>query len=98
MIQQNCRSADLAVRYGGEEFVLALFGVAHEAAADVAHRLRASVEAEPWGTVAEGLHVSVSIGVAAAVEAPDGQSLLTLADRRLYAAKFGGRNQVVTVG
>ena len=98
LIQQNCRSADLAVRYGGEEFVLALFGVAHEAAADVAHRLRASVEAEPWGVVAEGLRVSVSIGLAAAVEAPDGQSLLTLADRRLYAAKFGGRNQVVTAG
>ncbi|MDP3821254.1 MAG: diguanylate cyclase [Burkholderiales bacterium] len=98
LIQQNCRSADLAVRYGGEEFVLALFGVAHEAATDVAHRLRASVEAEPWCGVADGLKVSVSIGVAAAVEAPDGQSLLTLADRRLYAAKLSGRNQVVTAG
>ena len=98
LIQQNCRSADAAVRYGGEEFVLALFGVAHEAATDVAHRLRASVEGEPWGTIAEGLTVSVSIGVAAAVEAADGPALLTLADRRLYAAKFGGRNQVVTAG
>jgi diguanylate cyclase (GGDEF)-like protein len=98
LIQQNCRSADLAVRYGGEEFVLALFGVAHEAATDVAHRLRASVEAEAWGVVAEGLKVSVSIGVAAAVEAVDGAALLTLADRRLYSAKLGGRNQVVTVG
>ncbi len=98
LIQQNCRSADLAVRYGGEEFVLALFGVAHDAASDVAHRLRASVEAEPWGLVAQGLKVSVSIGVAAAVEALDGAALLTLADRRLYAAKLGGRNQVVTAG
>jgi diguanylate cyclase (GGDEF)-like protein len=98
LIQQNCRSADLAVRYGGEEFVLALFGVPHAAATEVAHRLRASVEAEAWGTIAAGLQVSVSIGVAAAVEAVDGPSLLTLADRRLYAAKFGGRNQVVTAG
>jgi diguanylate cyclase len=98
LIQQNCRSADLAVRYGGEEFVLALFGVAHEAATDVAHRLRASVEAEPWGTVAEGLRVSVSIGVAAAFEAVDSAGLLTLADRRLYSAKLSGRNQVVTAG
>ena len=98
LIQQNCRSADLAVRYGGEEFVLALFGVAHDAATDVAHRLRASVEAEAWGVVAEGLKVSVSIGVAAAFEAVDGAALLTLADRRLYSAKLSGRNQVVTAG
>ena len=98
LIQQNCRGADMAVRYGGEEFVLALFGVAHDAASDVAHRLRESVEAEPWGSIAEGLQVSVSIGVAAAVEAVDGAALPTLADRRLYAAKFGGRNQVVTAG
>ena len=98
VIQASCRSRDLAVRYGGEEFVLALASVDCGDAIAIAHRLRASLQAQPWGEVAPELCVSVSIGVAEATETFDAAALLTLADRRLYAAKYGGRNQVVVAG
>lgn len=96
-----CRETDLAVRYGGEEFLFALGGVEAEAAAQVAERLRHAVAAEDWAAVARGLRVTVSIGLASARELPgplQAQALFTLADRRLYAAKLAGRNQVVVSG
>ncbi|MGI9026356.1 MAG: diguanylate cyclase [Burkholderiaceae bacterium] len=67
-------------------------------AVEVAERLRASVQAFAWTTVANELRVTISVGVAGAAEAHDTTALLTLADRRLYAAKHGGRNRVVHSG
>ena len=98
LIQANCRPNDLAVRYGGEEFVLAMVGIDHDEAVVVAERLRASVERHDWHTVASGLLVTISVGVAGAAETSDTMALLTLADRRLYSAKHGGRNRVVHHG
>ena len=98
LVERSCREGDLAVRYGGEEFVLALAGVELDAATAVAERLRSAIAGEDWGVVAAGLRVSVSIGVAAVVEAPAATALFSLADRRLYAAKFGGRDRVVAAG
>ncbi len=98
LLRHSCREGDLAVRYGGEEFVLALTGVDLDAAAVVAERLRERVASQPWAEVAAGLRVTVSIGLAAAVEAEGAPALFTLADRRLYAAKFAGRDRVVVAG
>lgn len=95
LLLQHCRSLDLAARYGGEEFVLALSGATPAAAHDIAQRVRAAVEAEPWAALHPALAVTVSIGVAPATEAMDATELLTLADQRLYAAKYAGRNRVV---
>jgi diguanylate cyclase (GGDEF)-like protein len=98
ILRDNCRAEDLAVRYGGEEFLLALLGIAPAAAVDVAYRLRASVAAYPWHGIAPGLSATISIGVATAIEAAERNTLLALADRRLYAAKFAGRDRVEVTG
>lgn len=66
-----------------------------ERAIDIAERLRRSVEQHDWRAVAPDLSVTVSVGLAHAAETSDAQALLTLADRRLYAAKHDGRNRVV---
>lgn len=95
LIGAHCRASDLAVRYGGEEFLLALSGVAATDAVDIADRLRTSIAAFDWPSIAPDLRVTVSIGVAGFSETGDVASLLTLADRRLYAAKHGGRDRVV---
>ncbi|NWG74635.1 MAG: GGDEF domain-containing protein, partial [Rubrivivax sp.] len=98
LLQSHCRSSDLAVRYGGEEFVLAMSAISRGDAEAVARRLLETVAAHPWDEVAAGLAVTTSIGLADGAEALDAAQLLTLADRRLYAAKYGGRNRVVATG
>jgi diguanylate cyclase len=95
LLAHGCRGRDRAVRYGGEEFVLALAGAARAEAVEVAERLRQAVAEQAWTRVAPGLNVTASMGVADATEASDLQGLLTLADQRLYAAKLAGRNRVV---
>ncbi len=98
LLRSQCRVADLAVRYGGEEFLLAMADCSTAAATPLAERLRELIAGQEWSRLAPGLEVSGSFGVADASEALDAPALLTLADRRLYAAKFGGRNRVVAAG
>lgn len=98
LLRAECRATDLAARYGGEEFVLAFAGTNTAAALPLAERIRCLIASQGWSRVAPGLDVTSSFGLADASEAVDVTALLTLADRRLYAAKFGGRNRVVASG
>ena len=79
-------------RYGGEEFAMILPESDERGAASLAERLREAVEKGDFGDVA----VTISIGVAAwkPREGTMAQAL-DAADRALYAAKRGGRNQVI---
>jgi diguanylate cyclase (GGDEF)-like protein len=95
ILRESRRAGDAAVRYGGEEFAILLHDVGEQAARTAAERLRVAVETFDWNAVAEGLAVTVSIGVAHGAEAASVADVLTLADRRLYAAKRGGRNRVI---
>jgi diguanylate cyclase (GGDEF)-like protein len=84
-------------RIGGEEFVLAMPGVDHEAALHCCERLRVAVELGSWGEIATGLRVTVSIGLAAECSGDgDASTLLGRADAQLYNAKRRGRNRVVS--
>lgn len=93
------RAGDLAARYGGEEFVLLLPNTLAEGAREVAEELLALVDARriPHRASSVGSFVSVSIGVASLV--PDvhlaPSQLIDQADAALYAAKQGGRHQIV---
>lgn len=97
VLQAQVRDADIACRYGGEEFILALPGAGLEVTRERAEALR---------TEAQQLHVSipgqalpsVSISVGVAVFPDHGATWRTAiqeADRALYRAKQGGRNRVV---
>ncbi len=59
----------------------------------MAERLRRSVEEME----VEGLKVTISIGVAESpsIQVPDAEEFIAAADEALYAAKNGGRNQVI---
>jgi diguanylate cyclase (GGDEF)-like protein len=91
------RPADLAVRYGGDEFVVLLPDTNTDGALDVARSVLAAIaelgiphSASPFA------RVTSSIGVAQLVPGPNHsfQELLDRADRALYAAKEAGRNVV----
>lgn len=97
-IRSTVRGADLACRYGGEEFVVVMPDTPMELAASVAERLRAIVEDTPFHVRSIGAELSItaSLGIATssgAFGAPD--EILKQADRALYEAKHAGRNRVV---
>jgi diguanylate cyclase (GGDEF)-like protein len=94
ILRAACRPSDMAVRYGGEEFVLMLpdTRLAHARAA--CQRLRAAVAGYPWGEIQAGLKVTVSIGVTDDQDWTTTAEMLSSADRQLYEAKRAGRNCV----
>ena len=94
----NVRAIDLPCRLGGEEFVVVMPGASLEAAARVADRIRRDIEAQPFPIMggAEGLTITVSVGVAASVPGDTPEGLLKRADEGVYEAKAHGRNQVIS--
>lgn len=97
-VRSAVRGADLACRYGGEEFVLVMPDTPGEMAASVAERLRRIIEQEPFRIPGMDVFLSItaSLGIASAL--PEGDSpeaLLKRADTALYEAKRSGRNRVV---
>ena len=94
------RSSDLVARYGGEEFVCVLTECTHEAAVKVAEKLRQQVDglSIPHSYCAAE-HVTISVGVASMIPTlgTSTRILVEAADRVLYQAKDGGRNQVASI-
>ena len=82
----------IAGRWGGEEFMLLLPGMKIDGAANVAERLRASVEAHAFKT---GKPVTISLGVADSRNCSSMTALYQEVDTALYAAKNSGKNRVV---
>lgn len=96
-LRQNVRGMDLACRYGGEEFVIVMPDTSATMAAEVAERLRESVEESGFKTGDIVLDVTTSVGVATLNRDSDDdmKALLKQADTALYGAKNNGRNRVV---
>jgi diguanylate cyclase (GGDEF)-like protein len=93
VIRQNCRSADVAARWGGDEFTM-LFTEANPSALEmVACRIRDSILQTKWDPVGS---VTVTMGIATMPEdAQTLEELLRAADEAMYAAKKQGRNTYV---
>ena len=89
----EARSGQVVVRYGGEEFVFALFGVSAEAAVDIAERTRHKVRDYPWEDIESRLGVTISVGVATGPTS-SWRSLVQEADKAMYRAKKNGRDRV----
>jgi len=90
------RADDFVARFGGEEFAI-VARAPRTSAAILAERMRVAIEKLPVSMEAGPLYVTASFGVAELSEiAPDaaGDTLIALADQRLYRAKAQGRNCV----
>ncbi len=87
LFQQSLRGQDLAARWGGDEFVLAFWAPDDEQAAAVGERLKRAVAAYPWGMLASGLCVSVSLGLTRSRGDDSLDSLLLRSDLGMYAEK-----------
>ena len=97
-VKNSIRSDELFARYGGEEFVALLPEASLEQAIGFAERIRALAEAEAVTFNEKKIPITVSIGVAhtAGGENLTPEELIERADKKLYQAKEGGRNRVVS--
>ena len=94
ILDGHFRGADLPARLGGEEFVVVMDRVGLQQAAAICERLRLVVEAFDWSSIAPGLAVTTSIGLADIALSPDVAAGLDLIDNLLYEAKRAGRNRL----
>jgi two-component system, cell cycle response regulator len=99
-ISSSIRGIDLACRYGGEEFLIAMPDTDLSFASVVAERLRQEIAAQKFHLNGgrDELNVTVSIGLASTENGPEddsAQKLIKRADEALYEAKTGGRNRVI---
>ena len=99
VLKEHIRGSDLAIRWGGDEFLVVTRSFDRTRAAESAERLRAAVEALGIGLAADdGPASTVSIGFAAfpflphEPEALTWEQTLDLADHALRVTKRRGRN------
>tara|TARA_B110000211_G_C14091255_1_gene559289 strand:+ start:6659 stop:7804 length:1146 start_codon:yes stop_codon:yes gene_type:complete len=91
---KSVRPNDVCCRLGGEEFVIVLPEAKQDYAVMVAERIRQEIEALKLIYEGSTITLTSSFGVATYYKNIDIDYLLKNADKALYAAKAGGRNQV----
>ncbi len=95
------RSADVASRYGGEEFCILLPQTAIHEAGQIADRIRQRVATThfPHGKSQPLGHVTISVGVSTFAKNVDtSENIIAAADRALYQAKSLGKDRVEFYG
>lgn len=90
-LKASVRPYDHPGRWGGDEFVVVLSPCDHPTLEQIAGRIRQSVEEESRKT---GSPITLSVGGYLCSPGDTGNTILRHADRALYRAKAGGRNQV----
>jgi diguanylate cyclase (GGDEF)-like protein len=92
---RNLRGTDLCARYGGEEMIVLMPGTEVTQARVTAERLRESIASAEL-TLPDGrpLKLTISGGIAQWRPGVALAGLINAADRALYQAKEGGRNQI----
>ncbi len=95
--QKSIRHTDLLGRFGGEEFMVLLPNTPLETAQFVAERVRSRIENLMIYVDGYQISVTVSIGICSMKDSRESlDHLLTQTDQAMYAAKWSGRNQIIT--
>ncbi len=93
-LDSRLRTTDILGRYGGEEFLILLPETDLKGAEKLAQNLVTRIATLPAEQLAEGLKITVSIGVSSYPEqVQSAESLVSVADKHLYQAKKSGRNR-----
>ena len=95
-IRKSIRDSDLVIRFGGEEFLVALLDIETGSALEVGEKIRESVQDAPLMLAKVPIGQTISLGVS---ELPrdtrDFWQAIKFADLALYRAKALGRNRTV---
>lgn len=96
IMKDSIRQSDMAIRYGGEEFLILLYNSTRESSLKIAQTINSKFDKAIFNAQTETFQKTISIGVAHYPD--DGESLwkvIKMADIALYYAKEHGRDQVI---
>ncbi len=98
-ITGQLRTADVAARYGGDEFIALLPQTDSSSAQVLAERIKEAFARTLNGDL-PGIKATLSVGIASvrSVDAADAEALIRGADRAMYQAKEMGKNHIVVAG
>lgn len=94
IIKSSIRGYDIAIRYGGEEFLIIMPQTYMQVAALIMERIRKTVEDTVFEMDGTDIKLTVSIGVAEWNSVTKDYNFINSADKALYRAKALGRNRV----
>ncbi len=86
--------APMLARLGGDEFGLLLFDTGLEAAAQLANRVIAAIQAQPFQVQGRRFRLGASVGLAPIAAGDSASEVLSRADSACYLAKRHGRNRI----
>ncbi len=86
-LKWEMKSDTIIARVGGDEFVLVMPGVVNEEEAESIKRRIRTLSENQFTLDSVPIHISASVGSALSSEAPDLETLLTIADEKMYAEK-----------
>lgn len=99
LLRRNAPEDALVARFGGEEFVVFLPGQTAAAAGQLANGMRTGLSSLDWRNRGVTSQITASFGVSAVARGDHSiHDAIKRADDSLYAAKRGGRDQVVLEG
>lgn len=96
ILKMHVRSSDLAIRWGGEEFLLVLKSCPQDKTVIIAEKISDSFQSNNKLTELLGKSITLSIGISEVSEEDDFSKAVEVADENLYRAKQQGRNRVVS--
>jgi len=89
IIKKNIKGKDIAARFGGDEFVIALLDCDIECGKKLLSKIKDEIN-----QTFEKYNVTASIGIASSEEVNNYEELLKLSDTRMYKSKFNGKNKI----
>ena len=94
-LQKQIKGSDVAIRYGGEEFIVILYDISIKDAFKKADEIRESFSNIYFETSGESIKKTISIGISAFNNTEPPLQVIKQADIALYKAKESGRDKVV---
>ena len=94
-LQDTAGAKNLAVRWGGEEFILYFPDTAQETVYKKMEELRREVESLVIPSSGRHIRITITAGIAAGISDSNYEKVIRSADEKLYLGKQRGRNQVV---
>ena len=94
ILKKSIKGSDIAARFGGEEFCIALQDISKKDAIGFFIKLKEIISKNKMIIKGDKINCTVSIGVSFGEKDDDINTLLNNADQALYRAKENGRNRV----